>query len=555
MNRNVVLGHARLSWGEQDSSSPARQESAIRAWAQRNGFDRVELFADVEGRHSGRKHEGRPEWSRLRQRVGDPQTAVVVVESVDRLFRNLKLLLAFVDDCVAQGVRFVSIAENFDFKPPSQADNPLEEAMRRMALQQFGALAEAWSNMTSAKMQMKIAAWREEGKYWGIEPFGTKRDERDRLAPDTRVSYWWHPEQGTVTDAPMGEGWQARTYHYSLLRCYELYGEDREGWGGIAQALMSEGCFYKDRWGKPRIFLPDDVRRALDTHLTYEGHLIRERSDTAREAVIVKAGAWEPILPPAVIHRAMNVLEGRRKAQAHVGNRATFPLTRLLYCTHCRRHLNGQTSAYGVKSYRHNHRCEASLKQINAEQIEREVNQLIRDIILPPDSWDALESLVQQILIEEAESPDTTRLTSLKTQRDNLKKTFLEQQQYGVTVMTWGELAAQLKPLESEINATQERVAARSVPPHLRSTLNRLHNVADIIEKASVTTQRELYAGLFHRLDVDLSTGEIASWKPTPWVDAYVQTVLRCGKVRIKGFIRANHAVGFAQRMVTLSAA
>jgi DNA invertase Pin-like site-specific DNA recombinase len=541
--RSVVLGHTRLSYGEQDSNSPVRQATAIQTWAKREQFDLVELFADVEGRHSGRKNEGRPEWARLLRRLEyDPTVAVVVVESIDRLFRNLKLLQQFVDDCVARGVRFVSIAENFDFKPPSEADNPLEEAMRRLALQQFGALAEAWSNMTSAKMKMKIAAWREVGKYWGIEPFGSKRDATDRLAPDTHIAYWWHPGQGVTVDSPSGDGWTARTYHQSLYQCYDLYARGREGWGGVAETLMHEGYFYKDRWGKPRPFLPDDVRRAINTHLTYRGHLICERSDTAKEATILKADAWDPILPPALIDRAQQVLQGRRKTGAYTGKKTTFALTPLLHCHRCHEHLSGQTSRHGTKEYRHNHRCDAIQKQINAAQMEREVNQLIRDIVFPPDSWNALEAVIAEILKEEAHNPEASRLSSLRLQRDNLKKTFLDQQKYGVTVMTWGELASQLQPLEAEIAAIEGTITAQATPMQLRDTLQRLYNVADLIEKASVETQRELYAGLFQKLDVNLATGEITSWNPVPWVTVYIQTLVQCSqsqgrsKMRIKGF-------------------
>jgi DNA invertase Pin-like site-specific DNA recombinase len=539
-SRSTVLGHTRLSWGEQDSGSPERQASAIQGWAKREQFAQVEIFADVEGRHSGRRNEGRPEWARLLARLdNDPTVAVVVVESIDRIFRNLKLLQQFVDDCVARGVRFVSIAENFDFKPPSQADNPLEEAMRRLALQQFGALAEAWSNMTSAKMQMKVAAWRVQGKYWGVPPFGTIRDSEDKLAPDTRISYWWHPERGITTEVPSEEGWQPRTYHTALLWVYELYSHGREGWGGIAEQVMGEGFFYKDKWSKPRRFLPDDVRRCINLHLTYEGHLITERADTLKEATIVKANAWDPIVPLPLIQRALEVLQGRRRTGAYTGKKTTFALTPLLHCADCNQHLSGQTSRHGTKEYRHSQRCGVMTKQINAARVEQEVNQLITNILLPPTAWDEMEAILVQIIREETTNPDSVRLTSLKAQRDNLKKTFREQQQYGIEVMSWTELASHLKPLDEEIAAIESTVAAQAAPVRLRDMFQRLHNVATVIEKASVQTQRELYAGLFKQLDVSLPTGELVGWCPTPWVAAYIQTVLRCGqgrsKMRIEG--------------------
>ena len=209
--RNTVLAHLRLSYGEEASGSPERQERMIRAWCDKHAPGmQVEVYADVEGHHSGRKEEGRPQWQKLKARSHDPDAAVVIVESISRLFRNLKLLLVFVDECTARGVRFVSVAEGFDFKPPSESDNPLEEAMRRMSLQQFGALAEAWSNLTAAKMQDKVKTKRARGQHWGTVPFGAQRNARDLLEPDT-AGVWhratlaevaWHPGK----EPPAGEG-------------------------------------------------------------------------------------------------------------------------------------------------------------------------------------------------------------------------------------------------------------------------------------------------------------------------------------------------------------
>jgi hypothetical protein len=45
------------------------------------------------------------------------------------------------------------------------------------------------------------------------------------------------------------------------------------------------------------------------------------------------------------------------------------------------------------------------VKQINAERMEQEINQLIRDIVLPPSSWDALEEMITGIAKEEEASP------------------------------------------------------------------------------------------------------------------------------------------------------
>lgn len=508
--RSVVLGHTRLSWGEQDSNSPARQANAIQSWAKREQFEQVELFADVEGRHSGRKNEGRPEWARLLRRLEtDPTIAVVVVESIDRLFRNLKLLQQFVDDCVARGVRFVSIAENFDFKPPSQADNPLEEAMRRLALQQFGALAEAWSNMTSAKMKMHVQAQHNKGKHWGTCPLGTQLDREGKLipAPDT---------------------------YPALAELYWLYSQRAGGWAAVAERLNEQGYTARDKMGNPRPFTRDDVRLHIDQHLTYAGHIIEGRSQQKGGPKIKVEDAWEPILPLPLIQVALEVRQGRTRVQATPERRNVYPLTPLLHCSVCGKPMVGQRETRvkgGIRFYRHIRKgnCRTFVGQINAETAEHLTIQLIADLVPPPSTWEVLTTIIAEVAADDAPSREkVARINDLRDRRTKLQNLYLQQVEAGVVAVDFNVIAGKIQNYDTQIAELEAGLEKAQNVANFTGLLYRLADINKLLERASPQTKQELFGMLFEQLDINLLTGRIAKYKPRDWLEYYVYSVIGC---------------------------
>ncbi len=510
MKRTLVLGHARLSWGEQDSNSPARQTNAIRAWAAREGFSDVEIYADVEGRHSGRKNEGRPEWARLLQRLEtDPTVAVVAVESVDRLFRNLKLLQHFVDDCTARGVRFVSIAENFDFKPPAEAGNPLEEAMRRLALQQFGALAEAWSNMTSAKMKLHVEAKYHKAQHWGRCPFGTELDRKGKLTA------------------------AADTYP-ALAELYSLYAQRIGGWAAVAERLNEMGYTARDKQGNPRPFTRDDVRMCLDMNLTYAGHIIKGRSQSKGGPTILVENAWEPIIPMPLLRAAVVVKEAQARKVSTPERRNVYPLTPLLRCSMCGQALVGQRETLkrgGQMYYRHHRKgkCRSFVGQIHADNAERLTRRLIADLVPPPSTWDLLEeALSARAHADPAARDKAARIEDLRARKQRLKEMYFRQVEAGVEVMTVEELAARLKGYDDQIGELEAGLQPAFDPARFRGVLARLADINKLLERAHPQTRQEVYRRLFEQIDISLSTGSVSKYVPRDWLKYYVYSVIEC---------------------------
>ncbi len=549
MQQAIVLGHIRLSDGQDGADSPKRQESSIRAWCRREGYDqaRIELYADVIGRHSGRKEKGRPEWSRLKARLGDEQVAVVIVESISRLFRNLELAIVFAKRCAKQGIRFVSIAENIDFDPadfdvPLECERnvELEVAMKMQTFQQHAAMAQAWSDITSANMKAKVRRARAKGKHWGTCPFGSMRDEEQKLARDNR-GVWYRPPQGEngplwAKEPQDPTGWEWRGYWDALHRLYELYRSQQHGWASLTEQLNLEGWRYADRWGEPRAFTRDDVRRCIAMHQTYAGNLIKGRSQSAKGPAILKEGAWEPLLPLDLINDVAEILESRRHVQRTPARRNVYPLTPLLHCAACDRPLVGQTEIVakgGTRFYRHSHKgkCRADVGQVHADEVEARAADLMADLALPPESWPLLEAVLLALADDDEEDREArAKLEVVKRRRERLRELYVEQFVQEMAVLSPEGFRAKLDRYDAEIGDLEKQIRARSDLGVIQEAMQQIGQLAALIKNAGLHLQKEIFASIFVKVAVDLNTGEVVRYQPAPWVRYYVYSVIECAR-------------------------
>jgi DNA invertase Pin-like site-specific DNA recombinase len=85
---------------------------------------------------------------------------IVIVESISRIARNTRDLLAIVSDLTEKGVEFVSLKENIDTTTPQG----------RFMLTVFGALAELERESILERQREGIEIAKREGKYKGRKP-------------------------------------------------------------------------------------------------------------------------------------------------------------------------------------------------------------------------------------------------------------------------------------------------------------------------------------------------------------------------------------------------
>lgn len=92
----------------------------------------------------------------------------LVVDSIDRLARNLQDLQEIVDSLVKKGVSVKFIKENLTFTGK-------EDALANLMLQMMGAFAEFERNMIRARQREGIDAAKKAGKHLGRPPKVTKK--------------------------------------------------------------------------------------------------------------------------------------------------------------------------------------------------------------------------------------------------------------------------------------------------------------------------------------------------------------------------------------------
>lgn len=138
----MKVGYARVSTKEQNE---ARQIKA---------FEEMEIERIFLDKQSGKDAE-RPELKRMLGFIREGDT--VVVESISRLARNTKDLLAIVESIKASGAEFVSLKEKIE------TDSPTGQFM----LTVFAAMAELERGYIRQRQAEGIAIAKEEGKFKG----------------------------------------------------------------------------------------------------------------------------------------------------------------------------------------------------------------------------------------------------------------------------------------------------------------------------------------------------------------------------------------------------
>jgi hypothetical protein len=87
---SVALTYVRRSMVryEHDRASPERQLGNCMRVCEDKGWA-YGVYQDAEGHRSGRSEKHRPEWRRLKSRLGRPEVVAVVVNSLDRALSTL----------------------------------------------------------------------------------------------------------------------------------------------------------------------------------------------------------------------------------------------------------------------------------------------------------------------------------------------------------------------------------------------------------------------------------------------------------------------------------
>jgi site-specific DNA recombinase len=161
-----AIAYIRVSTEEQarDGSSVAAQRSAITRYADANGITIVQWAEDL-GVSASARFEDRPGGSAAFAVLAARGADALIATAIDRLFRDVRQGLAFVDWCKPRHVRLMSLRETID----------TGTAAGRFALTVTLGTAELERNLIAERTTQAMAQMQREGKVVGSVPFGCIR--------------------------------------------------------------------------------------------------------------------------------------------------------------------------------------------------------------------------------------------------------------------------------------------------------------------------------------------------------------------------------------------
>jgi site-specific DNA recombinase len=219
-----AIGYVRVSSEEQADKgiSLEAQQAKIRAWADLNGYDQIEVYSDpgVSGKALVNREGVQAALKAVQQRDA------LVVYSLSRLSRRTRDALDVAEELEKKGADLVSLSERID----------TTTAAGKMVFRMLAVLAEFERDQIAERTRAALAHLKAKGEFVGAVPYGCRLGENGRTLECDPVEH-----EVVVT---------ARKLKSSGMSLR-----------GIAQALSTSG--YMTRTG--RDFAPMQIKRMVET--------------------------------------------------------------------------------------------------------------------------------------------------------------------------------------------------------------------------------------------------------------------------------------------------
>jgi DNA invertase Pin-like site-specific DNA recombinase len=181
-SRAIFYGRV-SSEGQIDNTSIDTQIERGKAYAISQGWNLDQVF--IDGGESG-KSTDRTNFQKMVSYIRENQVDVLLTFKLDRLSRNLKDLLIFIDDELdPKGIALQSVTENFN----------TQSAEGRLFLQMLGSFAEfERKRINERTMSGKVSTAKKGGWNGGHIPYGYQRIEGSQFDFDI------HPEESKIVE-------------------------------------------------------------------------------------------------------------------------------------------------------------------------------------------------------------------------------------------------------------------------------------------------------------------------------------------------------------------
>ena len=148
---------------QEDGHSPEEQLRRCNQYAELEGHEVVGHYHDTG---SGSAFEHRPGYLEMMSKAGT-EWRIVVIYKLDRIHRNLRNMVLWLDDLRTLECDFISTEERVD----------TSTAQGRFFIQVMGAFAEMERETISTRVKMGLEGARRSGRWIGVPPLGYKMDD------------------------------------------------------------------------------------------------------------------------------------------------------------------------------------------------------------------------------------------------------------------------------------------------------------------------------------------------------------------------------------------
>ena len=362
------------------------QERLFRELCKNRNWEAIDIYRE-EGRSAHQESMKRPVFHKLLDDISKNKFDVVVVHTLDRWSRNLRVTLESLAVLARHNVSLVSITENIDYTTPQG----------KLFTQMLGAFAQYFSDALATHVSKGMSQRAEEGKHVGGIPFGYEScwikengAKSMRCEKEHPGGIHINPKEGSAV-AELFRRYATGTTTLSQLAAWL----NQQGFRtrNVHKLPDAEGNLKAG----PRLFTTASVRVILHNpfyagKVSYRGKLL----PGAHEGV-VSQGVFD------LVQTALRRNSGRSETLNPRSERQ-YLLKGIIRCAYCGMPMWAQTYKNGQRYYREQQGsrsltvCEAGGGSIPCHLADDQVGRLVEAIELKPD-W--LEEVLANISLKD----------------------------------------------------------------------------------------------------------------------------------------------------------
>ena len=475
-----------------DGYSLSAQERLVLDYCKSRDWVPVRVYTE-EGRSA--RYEAirkRPVFQDLLTDITKGEIDTVVVHTLDRWARNLKVMLESLSMLGQHNVGFVSITENLDYTTPHG----------KLTTQMLGGMAEFFSDMLAVHTKKGIDERARQGRHLGSLPFGYEGCWEDRDGERIRRCDPEHP--GGIHIIP--EEGQA------VLHLFREYATGTSTLSKLASRLNDNGFRTRntkklpDAEGnlvaEPRSFTTASVRGIL--HNAFYTGKVKHKKE-------LHPGQHEAIVSEELFQQVEATLRknsGRSRTLSSKPQRE-YLLKGIIYCAYCRMPMSSQTYHNGHRYYREQYgsrgagECINRSGSIKCEVADEQIGLIVESVLLP-DSW--MDRLLARIQLKDEVTRVDKERRKLENRLKRLGQVYLDE------LLDYDDYKRQKRQLEDQLSSL--------VIPGIDSMQEAgklLERLPELWRKANLTEKHKILTTMLEAVYLDCKEEKrIVAIKPKP---------------------------------------